>query len=98
MTDQTRREFLGTLGAAALVPPLVGSPLTGMLASGVHANAAADPPKRGFPVRTRAGAPRPGEESLRGGRLRGADDTGRTAPARRRDGRTPTPRRAGGHS
>jgi len=52
MTDQTRREFLGTLGAAALVPPLVGSPLTGMLASGVHANAAADPPKRGFPVRT----------------------------------------------
>jgi uncharacterized protein (UPF0210 family) len=52
MTDQTRRDFLGTLGAAALVPPLIGSPLAGMLAHDVRANAAADPPTRTFPVRT----------------------------------------------
>jgi uncharacterized protein (UPF0210 family) len=52
MTDQTRRDFLGTLGAAALVPPLVGTPLAEMLARDARANAAADPPTRGFPVRT----------------------------------------------
>jgi uncharacterized protein len=53
MTDQTRRDFLGTLGVAALVPPLVGSPLSAMLgAIDVRANPPADPPTRAIPVRT----------------------------------------------
>jgi uncharacterized protein (UPF0210 family) len=53
MTDQTRRDFLGTLGAAALVPPLLATPLGGMLgAREVPASAPTDAPTRGFPVRT----------------------------------------------
>jgi uncharacterized protein (UPF0210 family) len=53
MTDQTRRDFLGTLGVAALVPPLVGSPLSAMLGViDVRANPPADPPTRAIPVRT----------------------------------------------
>src|SRR3982750_2759545 len=53
MTDQTRRDFLGTLGAAALLPPLAGTSLAGMLgAREARASAPPDPPTRGFPVRT----------------------------------------------
>ena len=58
MTDQTRRDFLGTLSAAALVPPLVGTPLAGTSLAGMlgareaRESAPADPPARGFPVRT----------------------------------------------
>jgi len=52
MTDQTRRDFLGMLGAAALVPPLAGSSLTGMLGAGdARANAPDVLPKRAVPVR-----------------------------------------------